>query len=332
MSESLNTTGKRGKMKDKKKLLKRAGNLLTVLAILLIVRKMAALDIDYSALGNARSLIWMAVIALLYGLLVLASGWPWGIYVRMLTGARLPYPAVAFVMTKANLLKYLPGNVFQYVGRNELAVRENLKHSDVGLATVFEILTQLTAAGALGCLFYFKGFVKILREFGSLAGPAQFVIYGVLLLAAAGALLFLVRKKRDLIRRYLGILADRKNRTVFLKGFLFYVMYTLVNAGLYTATLILVLRMQPEAAGVFGLVGAFILAWIAGFVVLGAPGGIGIRELVMTFLVPQGADLQLILLGLVVYRLISISGDVLGFGFGCLLYKKSGKHQEGDPI
>lgn len=309
-------------MKDKKKLLKLTGNLLTVLAIFLIIRKMTALDIDYSVLASVRSLAGMTGIALLYGLLVLASGWPWGNYVRMLTGVRLPYPAVAFVMTKANLLKYLPGNVFQYVGRNELAVRENLKHSDVGLATFFEILTQLTAAGVLGCLFYFQGFVKILGEFGRLAGRAQFVIYAVLLLGLPAVFLILWKKKRELIQRYLKILTDKRNGTVFLKGFLFYVMYTLINAGLYTMTLVLVLRMQPGVFDVYGIMGAFILAWIVGFVVLGAPGGIGIREVVMTFLVPQNVDLQLILLGLVVYRLINITGDILGFGFGCLFYKK----------
>lgn len=317
-------------MKDKKKLLKLAGNLLTVLAILLIIRKMITLDVDYSVLANARSLAGSAGIALLYGLLVLASGWPWGNYVCMLTGVRLPYPAVAFVMTKANLLKYLPGNVFQYVGRNELAVRENLKHSDVGLATFFEILTQLSAAGVLGCLFYFHGFVKIFREFGRLAGAAQFVIYAVLILGMSAALLVLWKKKRELILRYLKILTDRKNGTVFLKGFLFYAAYTLANAGLYTATLILVLGMQPGAFDVYGIIGAFILAWIAGFVVLGAPGGIGIREFAMTFLVPQSVDLQMILLGLVVYRLISITGDVLGFGSGCFLRgKKFEKQQQG---
>ncbi len=310
-------------MRNKKNLLKLAGNLLTVLAILLIIKKMADMDIDYSVLNHARSRMAVAAISVLYGIVILTIGWPWGNYVRMITGVKLFYPTVIFVMARANLLKYLPGNIFQYVGRNDLAVRENLKHSDVGLATFFEVITNLLAAGVLGFVFYFKGFVKIAGELRSLAGSTQIFIYGTLILIFAAVLFLLWKKKRDLMIRYFRILTDKRNWRVFLINFLFYVVNTLINAGLYAMTLIFVLGMRPGMSELHIIIGAFILSWIAGFIMLGAPGGIGIREFVMTFLVPQNVDPQMILLGLVVYRLINILGDILGFLFGCLLKKVS---------
>lgn len=309
---------------NKKKILKAAGNLVTILAVLFVIRKLMGLDIDYSTLANAKSLVWILVISVIYGIIIVVYGWPWSNYVKMITHTRLPYPPVAFIMAKSNLLKYIPGNVFQYIGRNELAIRKNLKHSEVGMATIFDVATNLLAAAILGCVFYFDGFKRVLAQFGA-------KIAMVLVIAGIAVLLILVIvwiKKRALIMKYVSLLKSRDNLFMILANLCFYALNMFVNAALYIVTLICILNMELHISDIYVLMGAFMLSWIVGFIVPGAPGGIGIREFIITLLVPADIDAQMILFGIVVYRLINILGDIFGFLFTGILNRCFGHRDE----
>lgn len=292
-----------------KKLAKIFGNVLTILSLLFIVKQIADLEINYGNIFNTRTILIMIAISVVYGVIIIIYCWPWRNYVKMITGTRLPFTEIAFVMAKSNLLKYVPGNIFQYIGRNEIAVKRELKHGEVGMATVLEVVTNLLAAMLLGGIFYFDGFQKVVIQFGK-------ELLSIMLVGIVGLAIVLVvlwNKKKSVIKKYTDILKKRKNIITVLKNLLFFACNALVNAGFYIVTLASVLGMNFDLKEVYILSGAYILAWITGFVIPGAPGGIGIREFVMTLLIPQSVNSQLILLGLVIYRFINILGDVIGF-------------------
>lgn len=312
------------KKREKKQInqwLKSFGSVLMIFALLFIVKRVLEMDIDYKGIFNIRTVLFSLLISVLYGIMIIIYCWPWRNYIEMITGERLPLRETAYVMAKSNLLKYVPGNVFQYIGRNEIAVEKGLRHSEVGMATVLEIVTNFSAALFLGCVFYFDGFWKVVLRFKQ----------ELILIAGAGALILLTvifavwYKKKTLLQKYLDIFRNKENRKTILKNLLFFALNALVNAGLYIVTLILVLNMSFDAQEIYILSGAYILAWIIGFVIPGAPGGIGIRELVMTLLIPREMDMQMILLGLVLYRFINIAGDAAGVLFAAVLRKEGGK-------
>ena len=72
---------------------------------------------------------------------------PWVQFVRILSGKKIAMKDALPVYTKCNLMKYVPGNVFQYVGRNQLAADLHISHVDVACATVLEILCSGGSAG-----------------------------------------------------------------------------------------------------------------------------------------------------------------------------------------
>lgn len=292
-----------------KKLMKLAGNILTVIAVVFVCKKLFNMELDYNIIFSGSGILWTILISLVYGCAIIIYGWPWKRYVQMITKARIPFFKVAFIMAKSNLLKYIPGNVFQYVGRNELAVRYGLKHSEVGMATFFDVATNLFAAFVLGCIFYLEGFLKVIIQLKQELS----VILCIGIVVCIGLLFALWKQRKSFILKYLEIVRNRKNFGIICNNFVFYILNMLINSGLYIATLILMLGMRLSSSDVYILLGAFILAWIIGFVVPGAPGGIGIRELVMTMLIPGDMDVQMVLLGLVVYRLINVLGDIIGF-------------------
>jgi uncharacterized membrane protein YbhN (UPF0104 family) len=58
---------------------------------------------------------------------------------------------------------------------------------------------------------------------------------------------------------------------------------------------------------------SFIVAWFCGLIVIGAPGGIGVREVALLFLLRNAfseADLMIIV---VLHRFCTISADALSF-------------------
>ena len=64
------------------------------------------------------------------------------------------------------------------------------------------------------------------------------------------------------------------------------------------------------------LTGAFMFAWIIGFITPGAPGGIGIRESVMIFVF--GEAHEEIMLFVLAMRISSILADIMAFIIGKL--------------
>ena len=56
------------------------------------------------------------------------------------------------VFTRSNLYKYVPGNVFQYVGRNKLAEDAQVSHVDVACATVLDVLGCVISTGIISVI------------------------------------------------------------------------------------------------------------------------------------------------------------------------------------
>ena len=59
--------------------------------------------------------------------------------------------------------------------------------------------------------------------------------------------------------------------------------------------------------------GAYVLAWLVGLVTPGAPAGVGIRELVLLFVLKGVIPETDLLLAVVMGRVVTIFGDVLYF-------------------
>ena len=79
---------------------------------------------------------------------------------------------------------------------------------------------------------------------------------------------------------------------------------------------------QADTGELIALTGAFMFAWIIGFVTPGAPGGIGIREGVMIFVCGNSYADRIVLFVLVM-RIASVFADVASFVIGKLYGSKA---------
>jgi hypothetical protein len=259
-----------------------------------------------SVAWSPRSAAAFAAAVLLYLAAVPAGALGWQILLRSV-GCGAPFRTLLRIYALALPAKYLPGNVGHYLGRAELARRAGLPLREVGLTLVFETAWAVVAAAGLAAAL--------------LAGalPANWPAgWRVALLAGAALALppvlvrALDRWRPGPLRRWLGDAPLVSPGITAFAGCLAADWLSFAVCG--AALEVLARHVFGQAEWHWGWTTAvFALAWVAGFVVPGAPGGLGVREAILTAgLEPvHGAGTALSLA--LTFRVVTVVGDAVGF-------------------
>jgi uncharacterized membrane protein YbhN (UPF0104 family) len=238
------------------------------------------------------------LLALSYGLV---AGL-WGLALRRAGGTRLA--AGARIWFLSNLARYVPGNVWSYVGAVELARRVGVARPTT-LAVM--ALTQVLSVGVAVA----AGLPVLLAERARLGRPA---LLGAAVVAAGAALAVVFRRRLlGLARRRLpgfdpaGLTPSAGTVALLVAG---YAAYWAVTGLAFAA---LVASLHPLAASDVPLVvAAYAAAYAAGFLALLTPAGLGVREGVLVValapVLPAGPALVVALLSRVWMMLVELAG------------------------
>ena len=238
------------------------------------------------------------LLALSYGLVA----WLWGLALHRYAGTRIS--AGARIWFLSNLARYVPGNIWSYVGAVELARREGVARR-VTLAVM--ALTQVLSVGVAVA----AGLPVLLAERASLGRPA---LLGALVVAAGAGLAVLFRGRLlELARRRVPGFDPREltpsaGTVAWLVAG--YALYWVVTGLAFAA---LVAALHPLAAADVPLVvAAFAAAYAAGFLALLTPAGLGVREGVLVValapVLPAGPALVVALVSRVWMMLVELAG------------------------
>lgn len=189
---------------------------------------------------------------------------------------------VSSIYGRGVLMKYLPGSVFQYLGRQMGGAAAGLEHGRLARSSMTEILLHIVASltVAAGCL---------------LVGMAPAVAFGVAALLAMS----LLKLRRPLLTA-LGWQVG-------------------AFSAFALAAMLIGSAILPTGIGLFHFAALFLFAWLAGFVVPVAPGGLGVREASLLALAGGHASDASLLAAVLTLRVASIGGD-LAYGFGALVW------------
>lgn len=306
-------------MKEKlnlKKLLKLAGNIVVIAALAFVVKKFIDMDVNFSQLSSSSVIAALVISLVVQAGLIIVACFQWLMFTRSFSGKKIPFSAAMPVYTKSNIFKYIPGNVFQYVGRNKLAADMKISHVDVACATVFDVLFCVIWTGVISVILLGSSIAELLEKYGK-----NILIIGIVGVAAVVLGLILVYYKfREKLKRYLSRYAKAfapGNRFRLFQGVFYYLVHNSVSAAMYFVCLRLIVGSSASVSELAVLTGAFMFAWIIGFVTPGAPGGIGIRESVMLFVSGDKYE-DKVLLFVVAMRLSSVLADVAAFLAGSI--------------
>tara|TARA_B100002052_G_C15856955_1_gene588042 strand:+ start:693 stop:1625 length:933 start_codon:yes stop_codon:yes gene_type:complete len=238
-----------------------------------------------------------------------ANGLAWWALLRWL---QLPVPLLPMVLmfVRTNLLKYLPGGVWHQVSRVRLLRERGFSGRRALLSVLLEALLMVMAA-------------LCLIPLGGLQGGLALVSPMVLLLLRPRwlnpLLERLLRSKRRLLRSDQDAAPDsletsppeRLVGTPWQPLLLEFPFLALRFAGFACCVQTF---SDAAAVGWGGWIAAFALAWSAGLVVPGAPGGLGVFELVLLARLADWVPEAEVLAVLVSYRLISVLAELLAAG------------------
>jgi hypothetical protein len=249
----------------------------------------------------------------------------WGNIVECLSGKSLNFTELAHLYSKSNLAKYLPGNVMHYVSRSILAQKYQIPLQTTALASILDALICVISA-FLFVLFTlhqeFFTFIELMINFAKgwiwIAG----IIFVAALLLSCG-LFWKIRAS--------GVLRMEKHhaaqlgRAVFRNCILYLGHYLFISCIFYFLLVIIDsndVHSLLAQVHIFGKIsGFFMLGWLAGYLVPGASGGIGVREAMFLFLLSPFYSQGTILASAFLLRLLGTLAEIIAYMLSVLLRK-----------
>lgn len=296
------------------RLLKYAGNMITIASVIIIASKMYSSRMSLEIIFSKQNISFFAVVLSIYVVLVLIGGIPWLNFLNSLASCNIHYSEAIFIYVKSNILKYIPGNIFQYVGRNELAITQNVNHWIVALSTVADVVCYVFSGLLLS--FFLVGNKLIAWLHQQEIYFFNQTIFFVCILSAIGVFLisyYVFRRKKDYLFKIAAKIMERKFLIRLLFNIIFYMISGMTLAGLYIATFSSISGKSYTLSEIIIYAGMMQMAHVIGFITPGSPGGVGVREAISLYLLKGMINETVILSGIVIMRISSIIGDFIAY-------------------
>jgi uncharacterized membrane protein YbhN (UPF0104 family) len=259
----------------------------------------------------------------LYLIQFATSGLAWHLWLRAIGEPTRPGLAIALT-SLAQFAKYVPGSIAQHIARVALAARYGMSAAGVVISIGLETGWSLAAGAGIAVMAAVILGLPLFQGVADTTMITVLALVGVTLMVPSLGIWLLERRRPAWLARWLGPAPLRHPTLPTILGCCLLYALNHVICGVILTLLGARLFGAPEAPLLF-TIGVFALSWMAGLVVLVAPGGIGVREAVlMAGLAPVYGPATALAMA-IAYRVISSLGDGLGFLFGLLAERRLGK-------
>ena len=226
-------------------------------------------------------------------------GWMWG---RLLLrrGYKVPRAQLVSWYYTGQLGKYVPGGVWAVVGRAEMAVRGGVPRADAYSVTGLSMFTTYSAAALCAAL-------------GSLLSWERPIIGAALLLALViGISVYAIAPLRQRLMGLLRKVTSGTNELTAPKDMFALTIVQVPAWIMISLSTTITAHAFGAEVGVLHMFYVSSLSWLIGFLVIGAPGGLGVRESIFTGLLSASVGTSTALSLAVASRMIFVSVDFLG--------------------
>lgn len=269
---------------------------------------------------NDLKVLWAVVgYSLIYATSLVLVATAWYLLVEAANGGGKRLVPALRIYAIANVAKYLPGNVFHFVGRQLLGNRAGWSHRAIAQSSVLElgimVACALALVGILGGMVVPSDLWE--TRFPILIGIGEYDLLFTVLIMAGGYAVLAISERSGILRRFLGI----RSRDLVMPGIL--ITLFLAASGLIADALGMVLKGSTVPIPQLIIAVAYLASWLAGFVVPGAPGGLGVREGVLVYLLSSMTGDAYALTLAFCMRIVTTIGDGVFALSGAFLYRWS---------
>jgi glycosyltransferase 2 family protein len=286
------------------------GIVLSLACIAFVAWRFSLVVPQIGQLAEWPATLWKLCLAtLIYAVGGVCLAFAWWLLLSAFASSKIPLHAAARGHMLAQLAKYLPGNVFHLAARHVHARRSGLNHSGVATAAVSESLLLVVVALLLSMALPQSELPMGLHW---LAPWRWTLVAGLLAALIAGLGLWRHRARRaDMdVETGSGTFGILGASVSYLAFFLL-------------ATCAFGVLVGSAAVPLRTLLSMVTICWLGGFLIIGAPGGLGVREaLFVGLLGPILGDAEAVYAALA-FRAVTMLGDSLVFGAGFLVKEAS---------
>lgn len=306
-----------------KRLASLLGFLLGLACLMFFFRSVAAQWHAFQAIPmNGRVLAGLTIALSCYLLTYLLTSKSWQLMLRLMDVV-LGFKDVLQIVTIAQFGKYIPGNVGQHIGRIVLAKRSGIDSARTITSILLETLLLVVAA----CVCSLAA-LELLPSISMMYGKSvqkSFAVLGVALLVCAfiGIVAPWSRRRLRHATEKFKTLITKRGIWLSARTLAVHVMSFVLGAASLT---FIVFAMgsgaQPPHLSLFGI---YAIAWLIGFVVPGAPAGLGIREALLVFGLTPLYGAEVAATSTALFRLVTVLGDGVALLLGLTLRARGGR-------
>ncbi|MBK1828162.1 lysylphosphatidylglycerol synthase domain-containing protein [Haloferula rosea] len=223
---------------------------------------------------------------------------------------------------RSEVMKWLPGGIWGYASRVVKAPEIGVGRQVAGASLLVELLLTIAAWGTLATLGLLGSGRQLLGLM--LLPDGRTAGWIALLVVVVGLVVFKLRSRIwDALCRRMAPLRDASwDLPALGRAFVSYLGLSVFHAVLLK---VLVLAFIPETEGLAFFASVDGLAWLIGFFAVGVPGGIGVREAGMTWLLGQVMPLPEAVAIAVAWRALQLAAEMAVLGGTFLVRPDEGR-------
>jgi len=234
-------------------------------------------------------------------------------------GWKISFRQSFIILGRSQIAKYIPGNVFHYLGRHLLSKNISIPNGII-INSIFSETILLVISSTF--IFFISAIIYGYRNFifegiNNLIIPVTITVGIIILLFLIAFLIikFIPGIKEVLLRHNMIVnlksLSMKKLWINILSGIILCMIFFFLT-GLIMWYLYEYFWGESQVLFLF-FIGTNAVAWVAGFITPGASGGIGVREVVIIALLsPYTGQPEALVLSIIL-RLVTMCGDLLSF-------------------
>lgn len=213
---------------------------------------------------------------------------------------------------RSNLLKYLPGNIFHYIGRNQIAIEQGIPYSDVNSTTIVE-MSLLLIAGTMNTMIFSGRYAY----WWIIENSEVNVFFALITIVTIVLITMVIHRTSTRFRNINHTFGRRLKNIGYVKSvkFIFFYMIIFIVSGFAFILVLHSLNGNIPPNLIFLIIGLYSFSWMIGFITPGAPAGLGVREAIMSTLLSGIANMGIIITTVLLFRMVTIFADILAYLF-----------------
>lgn len=229
-------------------------------------------------------------------------------------GNNIPFRDSCYMWSVSELKRYIPGNIWSFLGRATLFANKGVKKKDIGTGLIIE--AQIFILGSF--------VVSLLSMPFLIPNYSVFLGQGITLLLILGIVLYAFHQpvtknfKGKLLTVAKFLFPQFSSSTILLLVFISSVALFFFGLGNYLTMSAL---FGTDLQLMWQLIGVFVLAFVAGYLSIITPAGLGVREGIVIFALSKIVPNGLAALAALFTRLVLIVSEVLFIFLSWLWHK-----------